>query len=110
MIDYFNKENFYLEEKQYKDVKDTFKDNYIALHPMYSKLNADQNSESRRLYKDHVAKQMANPVFSFTSGWDKNKNAGSSGFGKQLNSNMRTTRDEPIIEPNTASLPGRNDA
>jgi hypothetical protein len=41
IIDFFNKENFYLEEKSYRDVKDSFKDNYMDLHPMYSKLNAE---------------------------------------------------------------------
>jgi hypothetical protein len=41
IIDIFNKENFYLEEKSYRDAKDSFKDNYMDLHPMYSKLNAE---------------------------------------------------------------------
>ncbi len=108
IIDFFNKENFYLEEKQYKDVKDTFKDNYVDLHPMYSKLNPEQNSESRRLYKDHVMKQLSNPVFSFVNGWLVNKGEQINAFGKNL-SNLRTTRDESNIEPNSSSYQTKNE-
>lgn len=51
IIDFFNKENFYLEEKPYRQVKHTFKDNYYSLHPMYSKTHAEDNTASRKLYK-----------------------------------------------------------
>ena len=54
IIDFVNKENFFLEEKVYSDVKHTFRENYYSLHPMYSKLHPEQNNESRRLYKNHV--------------------------------------------------------
>jgi hypothetical protein len=41
IIDFFNKENLFLEEKPFRQVKDTFKDNYYTMHPMYSKTHAD---------------------------------------------------------------------
>ena len=107
IIDFFNKENFYLEEKAYKDVKDTFKDNYITLHPMYSKLNPEENSESRKLYKDHVVKQLANPIFSFTAGWSNNKGEHANALDKNL-SNLRTTKDESSIQANNSSYPGES--
>lgn len=54
LLDYLNKQSFHLELKSYLQVKETFKDNYFQLHPMYSKTNPEMIQNCKRLYKESV--------------------------------------------------------
>jgi hypothetical protein len=46
-----------------------------------------------------LIKQLANPVFSFISGWLGNKNQQSTAFGKHLGSKLGTTKANTEARP-----------